>query len=276
MIRSAAEILREYGRFPGVDHVHGVTFDGQHVWFASRDKLNAFDPASGKTVRSIPPSSSSRAGCPSPATRPVRALRCGPTLARGGRGGRWKRPFDFPILLAPFYSPVAGYWDWHPLHPDIATIAAGSYRHKDPPAIRGTGYVVASLEAALWAFARTENFRDGCMCAVNLGEDADTTDAVNGQIAGAFYGASGIPAAWRGMLERAGPEGPSREGWRAKAVCISYPPGRGAATGSLGTRACGQQSPGLLQVCRVEALREPVVDGSQQPVSGAALALALP
>ena len=53
MIRSAAEILREYGPFPGVDHVHGVTFDGQHVWFASGDKLNAFDPASGKMVRSI-------------------------------------------------------------------------------------------------------------------------------------------------------------------------------------------------------------------------------
>jgi glutamine cyclotransferase len=53
MIRSAAEILREYGPFPGVDHVHGVTFDGQHVWFASGDKLNALDPASGKTVRSI-------------------------------------------------------------------------------------------------------------------------------------------------------------------------------------------------------------------------------
>src|SRR5260370_30969725 len=53
MIRSAAEILREYGLFPGVDHVGGVTFDGRHVWFASGDKLNAFDPASGKIVRSI-------------------------------------------------------------------------------------------------------------------------------------------------------------------------------------------------------------------------------
>ena len=53
MKRSAAEILREYGPFPGVDHVHGVTFDGQHVWFAAGDKLNAFDPASGKTLRSI-------------------------------------------------------------------------------------------------------------------------------------------------------------------------------------------------------------------------------
>ena len=53
MKRSKAKILREYGPFPGVDHVHGVTFDGQRVWFASGDKLSAFDPASGKTVRSI-------------------------------------------------------------------------------------------------------------------------------------------------------------------------------------------------------------------------------
>jgi glutamine cyclotransferase len=53
MNRSAAEIVREYGPFPGVDSVHGVTYDGQQVWFASGDKLNAFDPASGKTLRSI-------------------------------------------------------------------------------------------------------------------------------------------------------------------------------------------------------------------------------
>jgi hypothetical protein len=53
MRRSAAEILREYGPFPGVDRVHGVTFDGQRVWFASGNKLNAFDPASGEMVRAI-------------------------------------------------------------------------------------------------------------------------------------------------------------------------------------------------------------------------------
>src|SRR5262245_47430511 len=52
MNRSSAEVVREYG-FPGVDHVHGVTYDGQHVWFATGDKLNAFDPASGKLLRSI-------------------------------------------------------------------------------------------------------------------------------------------------------------------------------------------------------------------------------
>ena len=50
MNRSAAEIVREYGPFPGVDHVHGVTFDGQHVWFASGDKLNAHDPIAAATV----------------------------------------------------------------------------------------------------------------------------------------------------------------------------------------------------------------------------------
>jgi hypothetical protein len=53
MKQSAAEILREYGPFPGVDRVAGVTYDGQRVWFASGDKLNALDPASEKTLRSL-------------------------------------------------------------------------------------------------------------------------------------------------------------------------------------------------------------------------------
>ena len=53
MKRSKAEIVREFGPFPGVEHVHGVTFDGQNVWFASGDKLNAIDPVTGKTTRSL-------------------------------------------------------------------------------------------------------------------------------------------------------------------------------------------------------------------------------
>ncbi len=53
MNRSAAEIVQEYGPFQDIDRVHGVTYDGQHVWFASGDKLNAFDPSDGKKVRSI-------------------------------------------------------------------------------------------------------------------------------------------------------------------------------------------------------------------------------
>jgi glutamine cyclotransferase len=53
MRQSAAEIIHEYGPFPGIDHVHGLTFDGRHVWFASGDRINALDPDSGKTVRAI-------------------------------------------------------------------------------------------------------------------------------------------------------------------------------------------------------------------------------
>lgn len=103
-------------------------------------------------------------------------------------------------LLADHYSPVPGYWDEHPLAPRIAEIAAGSFKHRNPPAIKGTGYVVKSLEAALWAFFHSDNFRQGCLLAVNLGDDADTTAAVYGQLAGAFYGEGGIPAEWRAKL----------------------------------------------------------------------------
>ncbi len=84
--------------------------------------------------------------------------------------------------------------------PKIAAIAAGSFKHKQPPEIRGTGYVVDSLEAALWAFYHARDFREGALLAVNLGNDADTTGAVYGQLAGAFYGEENIPAAWRDTI----------------------------------------------------------------------------
>ena len=103
-------------------------------------------------------------------------------------------------LLSPRYCPAPGHWDTSPLAPEVDEVAAGSFRRKRPPEIRGTGYVVESLEAALWAFDSTGSFRDGCLAAVNLGDDADTTGAVFGQLAGAYYGRSGIPAAWRSKL----------------------------------------------------------------------------
>lgn len=103
-------------------------------------------------------------------------------------------------LLAERYSPVPGYWDQHPLAAEIDEIAAGSFRRKNPPEIRGTGHVVRSLEAALWAFAKGKDFREGALLVVNLGDDADTTGAVYGQIAGAFYGASSIPDTWLSKL----------------------------------------------------------------------------
>ena len=86
------------------------------------------------------------------------------------------------------------------LSPAIAQVAAGSFKKREPPEIQGSGYVVKALEAALWAFHRGQDFRSGALLAVNLGDDADTTGAIYGQIAGAHYGADGIPAAWRQRL----------------------------------------------------------------------------
>lgn len=83
-----------------------------------------------------------------------------------------------------------------PLAPKIADIAAGNYRDKQEAGIRGSGYVVASLEAALWCFYRTETYREAITKAVNLGDDADTTAAVCGQLAGAYYTNNGLPAGW--------------------------------------------------------------------------------
>lgn len=103
-------------------------------------------------------------------------------------------------LLAANYHPFPDYWTKHPLTPQIAKIAAGSYWHNDPPIIRGRGYVVDCLEAALWAFSRTDKFDDGVLLAVNLGDDADTTGAVYGQLAGAYYGENAILPTWRTRL----------------------------------------------------------------------------
>lgn len=84
----------------------------------------------------------------------------------------------------------------------IAHIVRGDYRHKTADEIKGSGYVVESLEAALWAFWHTDNFRDAILLAANLGDDADTTAAICGQIAGAFYGERGIPPQWLEWLYR--------------------------------------------------------------------------
>ncbi len=103
-------------------------------------------------------------------------------------------------LLADHFAPCPDFWRSNPLTPEIDEIAKGSFRRRQPPEIRGGGYVVESLEAALWSFHRSESFEHGCLLAVNLGGDADTTGAVYGQLAGAFYGINGIPARWMGKL----------------------------------------------------------------------------
>jgi len=80
--------------------------------------------------------------------------------------------------------------------PGLLAVAQGEYRNKTAAQIRSTGYVVQSLEAALWCFATTASYQDCVLTAANLGDDADTTAAVAGQIAGAFYGVDAIPQAW--------------------------------------------------------------------------------
>ena len=103
-------------------------------------------------------------------------------------------------VLAPEYAPIPGLWEEEPLAPAVAEVAAGSFTERQPPEIRGSGYVVHSLEAALWAFRHTDTFRTGCLAAVNLGEDSDTVGAIYGQLAGAYYGARGIPEEWLDSL----------------------------------------------------------------------------
>lgn len=78
----------------------------------------------------------------------------------------------------------------------IRAIAKGEYRNKPIQHIRGNGYVVDSLEAALWCFWTTDTFSDAVLQAANLGDDADTTAAICGQVAGAYYGQSSIPFPW--------------------------------------------------------------------------------
>ncbi|WP_141058723.1 ADP-ribosylglycohydrolase family protein [Stenotrophomonas rhizophila] len=84
----------------------------------------------------------------------------------------------------------------------LRDIAAGGYRSAQRDQVRGTGYVVDSLEAALWCFHQHDTLAGAVLEAANLGDDADTTAAVVGQLAGAFYGAAGIPAAWLARVHR--------------------------------------------------------------------------
>ncbi len=90
-----------------------------------------------------------------------------------------------------------------PIHSEIDEVIRGSHLRREPPQIEGSGYVVRSLEAAWWAFGRGGDFESAVLAAVNLGDDADTTGAVCGQFAGAWWGVDSIPTRWRRGLARA-------------------------------------------------------------------------
>ena len=104
------------------------------------------------------------------------------------------------ILSTPVDSGKGTPFYLEPLHPKVVSIAEGSYREKEPPEIRGGGYSIEALEAALWAFHRSDTWEAGALAAVNLGDDADTTAAIYGQLAGAHYGIDAIPERWRNQI----------------------------------------------------------------------------
>lgn len=219
----AADQMRRYVRWyrEGYWSSNGVCFDiGNTVSQALRRFERSGEPYSGSTdaysagngsLMRLAPAALRYAGQPMEAiaraadssrtthaaVAAVDACRYMAALIVGALGGA-----DKETLLADYYTPMAGIWERQPLTPAIAEIAAGSFKERQPPQIQGSGYVVKSLEAALWAFYHSDNFRDGCLLAVNLGQDADTTGAIYGQLAGAFYGSEGIPAGWRDRLAK--------------------------------------------------------------------------
>ncbi len=105
-------------------------------------------------------------------------------------------------LLASRYEPVASIWSKTPLTPDVDTVAGGSFKRLEQPVIKALGTAVKTLEAALWAFSKSRSFEEGCLLAVNLGDDSDTVGAVYGQLAGTYYGVDSIPNKWRNELSK--------------------------------------------------------------------------
>ena len=108
-------------------------------------------------------------------------------------------------LLEPNYTPVPGLWERRPLKPEVAAVAGGGWRGEGRPAEPqpgdgGGGTAVDGLGVVLRALARGTGYRDTVLAVVNLGEDADTNGALAGQLAGAAYGARGLPPHWLGGL----------------------------------------------------------------------------
>lgn len=98
-------------------------------------------------------------------------------------------------LLEPYFSPVDDFV-FSGLHEDVEVVLSGEYKDKASNDLQPTGYVCHSLEVALWAFLNTDTFSDGLLETVNLGGDSDTTGAIYGQLAGAYYGLESLPDSW--------------------------------------------------------------------------------
>jgi ADP-ribosyl-[dinitrogen reductase] hydrolase len=106
------------------------------------------------------------------------------------------------LLSDQFYDNHRHWFGSRAIHSDILRIAAGSYKRQGgyEDGIRGKGHITWALEAALWAFWSANSFDEGALKAVNLGDDTDTTAAIYGQLAGAYYGFQGILPEWINKL----------------------------------------------------------------------------
>ena len=89
---------------------------------------------------------------------------------------------------------------YQPYAPSVIEIANRSFMSKSYQELTGSGYVIESLESALWCFMNSDNFEEAILLSANIGNDADTTAAICGQIAGAYYGFSGIPEKWSNAI----------------------------------------------------------------------------
>lgn len=112
-----------------------------------------------------------------------------------------RSPFRKRTLLDSDWHALLGAYQFDqlryvPSQPRLVEIATGRFIAKDEQHIRGSGYCVESLEAALWCFFNTESVEEAILRAANLGDDADTTSAIAGQLAGAYYGVEAVPRSW--------------------------------------------------------------------------------
>lgn len=217
----AADQMERYIRWWREGHLSstGFCFDiGGTTAYALQAYIRTEDPFSGSTSPRAAGNGSLMRLAPAPlffAEQPEQAVRMSAESSRTTHGAATcldacryygglivgaLRGVSKAELLAPRYAPAPGLWEREPLCAEVDEVAAGSFARKEPPAIVGSGYVVKSLEAALWAFSRTSTFQEGCLHAVNLGYDADTTGAIYGQLAGAYYGVEAVPERWRKRL----------------------------------------------------------------------------
>ncbi len=101
------------------------------------------------------------------------------------------------ILLSSDYMEKYSYWKKRKIDDNLNGVIEGSFKNKNPPEIESTGYVIKSLESALWAFYNSDSFFEGLIMVINLGNDSDTAGAIFGQLGGAYYGEKNIPQKWR-------------------------------------------------------------------------------